>query len=53
MITRHYHNSQKGGRTRARKIGRKGRKGTNKRRLYIIAKTRLRRGNKPPRTLRN
>jgi hypothetical protein len=35
-----------GGRTRARKIGRKGRKGTNKRRLYIIAKTRRqRRGN--------
>ena len=35
-----------GGRTRARKIGRKGRKGTNKRRLYIVAKTRRqRRGN--------
>ena len=35
-----------GGRTRARKIGRKGRKGTNKRRRYIVAKTRRqRRGN--------
>lgn len=46
-----------GGRTRARKMGRKGRKGTNKRRRYIVAKTRRqrsrRRGNKPPRTLRN
>ena len=42
-----------GGRTRARKMGRKGRKGTNKRRRYIVAKTRLRRGNKMPRTLRN
>jgi hypothetical protein len=42
-----------GGRTRSRKIvrkGIKGRKGTNKRRRYIVAKTRLRRGNKPPRT---
>ena len=29
-----------GGRTRARKMGRKGRKGTNKRRRYIVAKTR-------------
>ena len=35
-----------GGRTRARKNGRKGRKGTNKRRRYIVAKTRRqRRGN--------
>jgi hypothetical protein len=35
-----------GGRTRARKMGRKGRKGTNKRRRYIVAKTRRqRRGN--------
>jgi len=47
-----------GGRTRSRKIvrkGIKGRKGTNKRRryMYIVTKTRLRRGNKPPRTLIN
>ena len=35
-----------GGRTRARKMGRKGRKGTNKCRRYIVAKTRRqRRGN--------
>ena len=51
------HTTGMGGRTRARKMGRKGRKGTNKRRRYIVAKTRRqrprRRGNKPPRTLRN
>lgn len=49
----HMRPPKNGGRTRARKIGRKGRKGTNKRRRYIVAKTRLRRGNKLPRTLRN
>ena len=47
--------AKKGGRRRtiSRKMGRKGRKGTNKCRRYIVAKTRLRRGNKMPRTLRN
>lgn len=34
-----------GGRTRARKMGRKGRKGTNKRRRYIAKTRRQRRGN--------
>ena len=47
------HTTGMGGRTRSRKMGRKGRKGTNKCRRYIVAKTRLRRGNKMPRTLRN
>ena len=50
----HMRPPKNGGRTRARKMGRKGRKGTNKRRRYIVAKTRRqRRGNKLPRTLRN